>query len=174
MISRSRSTCSECGRPGEALPHLLMSNPPQQPYVCSNAECRYTWNESVGTPGFAVSLPPSGSRIVFDPSVGSVGPAPGPAHIEWGQGQALPKTPAEKALERDEERREARFQMEVEAHKLYVESTRQQMELAEAQRTHGVFLRDHMARQTEALEGMLTLLRKVQEDHARESGMDLP
>lgn len=49
--------CLKCGSPGRAFSYLLMSNPPQQPYVCSNESCKNQWNVATAPPSFEVYPP---------------------------------------------------------------------------------------------------------------------
>jgi hypothetical protein len=76
---------------------------------------------------------------------------------------------------RDEERREEQhvawirdLRHRQESHDLHVVFMQKQLAIMDTEQEYRCFLREHQKRQTEALEGMLALLRKVQEDHARD------
>lgn len=131
-VSTGLVVCPKCGSLGRAGDNLLMSNPPQQPYTCTNAACRHYWTERVGS--------------AF--SDGYVVP--------------MPKTPAEKALERDEERRE-------ENHALHVQFMHKQLATMDAEAAYRAVIQAHHIRQTEALEGILRFLRESREEDLNRS-----
>lgn len=180
-VSAGLVVCEKCGSLGRREEHLLMSNPPQQPYTCTNAACRHYWTERVGSAfadGYVVPtpMPNTTSGKIICPKCQSnaqrigntLASPPSPIYgcaacgHEWREvDTVLPKTPAEKALERDEERRE-------EKHALHVQFMHKQLATMDAEAAYRTVIQAHHIRQTEALEGILALLRKVQEDHARE------
>jgi hypothetical protein len=82
---------------------------------------------------------------------------------EWREVDALlPKTPAEKALERDEQRRE-------ESHALHVQFMHKQLATMDAEAAYRAVLQEHHIRQTEALEGILRFLRESREEDLNRS-----
>jgi hypothetical protein len=93
---------------------------------------------------------------------------------EWREVDALlPKTPAEKALERDEERREERFKLEQAEHKLHTEVLQKQLAQMDADAAYRKALLDGHLRQTAALEGILALLTQAYNDYERDCGCPL-
>lgn len=187
-VSAGVVVCPKCGSLGRAGDNLLMSNPPQQPYTCTNAACRQYWTQSVGSAfdgSVTVPTPNTTNRKIVCPKcqsdrarrIGSTLTAP-PSPIygctacghEWREvDTVLPKTPAEKALERDEERREERHQMDVMAHKMNVEVMRKQLVDITDVAIHRAKLLHHVQRQTEALEGILRFLRESREEDLNRS-----
>lgn len=131
-------TCPKCGGFGKAEPYLLMSNPPQKSFTCTNQSCKCQWLESVGE------------------AVGDGYVVPTPGEVTW----AVPDY-VKRAAERDEEK-----------HALHVRFMEKQLATMDAEAAYRAVLQEHHIRQTEALEGILVLLRKVQEDHAREREED--
>jgi hypothetical protein len=59
-----------------------------------------------------------------------------------------------------------------EKHALHVRFMEKQLATMDAEAAYRAVLQEHHVRQTAALEGMLALLRQVQEDHAREREED--
>jgi hypothetical protein len=92
------SICPRCGRRTYAAPYLLVSNTPQRQFFCTNSECKHQWTEAVQTlPDVPTALPNATDTHCTHEGRSFLKPCPV---------CAPPKTPAEKALERNEAQRE--------------------------------------------------------------------
>jgi len=151
-VTTSLVVCPKCKSKAQRI-GSFMTNPLTPIYGC--AACRHEWSQVDAEP----TLIATDTHCTHE----------GRSFLKPCPVCTLPKTPAEKALERDEERREERHQMDVLTHKMNVEVMRKQLVDITDVAIHRAKLLHHVQRQTEALEGILRFLRESREEDLNRS-----
>ena len=144
-VTTSLVVCPKCKSKAQRI-GSFMTNPLTPIYGC--AACRHEWSQVDAEP----TLIATDTHCTHE----------GRSFLKPCPVCTLPKTPAEKALERDEERRE-------ENHALHVQFMHKQLATMDAEAAYRTVIQAHHIRQTEALEGILRFLRESREEDLNRS-----